>query len=275
MQTMFTIIVTVFNKDRTLSKCLDSILNSSFNDFEILIIDDGSTDSSQDIIRQYAKEHKNIIVYTQSNRGIGFTKKLGIQLANGKYIIFVDADDTIDSNLLFILSKEIEKHTPDIIKFNINEINSSKNKNRYITRYKEFKNGKEALYEWSNINIRYGLFSMYCINNSLLKGILPHFLELTYYEDVANIPKIIYFANQIIALDYVGYNYYRSTDKLTRNQKIMKRTNFKLAYNELIQFFEKELLNDDQLFLAIKRYYDYHYKRKMNEFEINDKLSTN
>lgn len=76
-------------------------------------------------------------------------------------------------------------------------------------------------------------------------------------------------------LDYVGYNYYRSTDKLTRNQKIMKRTNFKLAYNELIQFFEKELLNDDQLFLAIKRYYDYHYKRKMNEFEINDKLSTN
>lgn len=163
MQTMFTIIVTVFNKDKTVSKCLDSILNSSFNDFEILIIDDGSTDSSQDIIRQYAKEHKNIIVYTQSNRGIGFTKKLGIQLANGKYIIFVDADDTIDSNLLFILSKEIEKHTPDIIKFNINEINSSKNKNRYITRYKEFKNGKEALYEWSNINIRYGLFSMYCI----------------------------------------------------------------------------------------------------------------
>lgn len=271
---MFTIIVTVFNKDKTLKRCLTSILNSSFNDFEILIINDGSTDNSAKIMEQYSKEFKKIIVYNQSNKGVGFTKKLGIQLAKGKYIIFVDADDTINPNLLFILNKEIKKHKPDIIKFNINEINSSKDKNRYISKKNIFKNGKEALYEWSNINIRYGLFPMYCIKNSLLKKSLPCFLELSYYEDVANIPKIIYFANKIIALDYVGYNYYRSTTKLTQSQKIMKSTNFKLAYNNLIQFFEKELTNESELFLIIKHYYDYHYKRKMKEFEIPDNSIT-
>lgn len=270
MQVMFTIIVTVFNKDKTLKMCLDSILNSSFKDFEMLIINDGSTDNSQKIIEQYSKNGKKIIAHNQSNKGVGFTKKLGIQLANGKYIIFVDADDTIEPNLLFMLNNEIKKHNPDIIKFNINEINSSKNKNRYITRNKIFKNGKEALLEWSNINIRYGLFPMYCIKNSLLKNFLPHFLELNYYEDVANIPKIIYFANKIIALDYIGYNYYRSSTELTKDQKIMKRTNFKLAYDDLIHFFEKELANENKLFLAIKEYYDYHYKRKMNEFKTND-----
>lgn len=270
MQAMFTIIVTVFNKDKTLKMCLDSILNSSFKDFEILIINDGSTDNSQKIIEQYSKKWKKTIVHNQLNRGVGFTKKLGIQLATGKYIIFVDADDTINSNLLFMLNKQIKKYKPDIVKFNINEINSSKNKNRYITREKFFENGKEALFEWSNVNIRYGLFQMYCIKNSLLKNSLPCFLELNYYEDVANIPKIIYFANKIIALDYIGYNYYRSTTKLTKNQKIMKRTNFKLAYDELINFFEKELSNENELFLVIKEYYDYHYKRKMNEFETND-----
>lgn len=270
MQAMFTLIVTVFNKEKTLKRCLDSILNSSFKDFEILIIDDGSTDGSQKIIAQYLEKLKKITVYNQPNRGVGFTKKLGIQLASGKYIIFVDADDTIEPNLLFILNKEIENHNPDIVKFNIDEINSSKNKKRYITRDKIFKNGKEALFEWSDINIRYGLFPMYCIKKSLLKKSLPFFLELDYYEDVANIPKIIYFANKIVALDYIGYNYYRTNTKLTRNQKIMKSTNFKLAYDDLINFFERELVNENELFLVIKQYYDYHYERKMNEFDVKD-----
>ncbi len=266
MKSMFTVIVTVFNKAITLKRCLDSILNSSFNEFEILIINDGSTDDSQSIIDQYQRKYKNISVYTQPNKGIGFTRKLAIQLAKGEYIIFVDADDTVDFNLLFKISKEIKKFHPDIIKYNINEINSSKNKKRFITKSNIFKNGKEALLEWSDINVRYGLFTMYCIKRDLLIKSLPYFLELNYYEDVANLPKIIYFANQIIALNYIGYNYYRPIKQLTQSQKIMKRENFKLAYNDLICFFEKELSPEDELFLAIKNYYDYHYERKMNEF---------
>ncbi len=169
MQNTFTVIDTVFNKAKTLKRCLDSILSSSFNEFEIIIINDGSTDDSQSIIEQYQKKYKNINVYKQTNMGIGYTRKLGIQSANGEYIIFVDADDTIDLNLLSVLNEEINKYPPDIIKYNINEINSSKNKNRFITKNAIFENGKKALLEWSDINIRYGLFTMYCIKNFLLK----------------------------------------------------------------------------------------------------------
>ncbi len=125
--------------------------------------------------------------------------------------MFVDADDTINGKLIVKLEEYINIYNPDIIKFDINEINSIKDKNRYMLSIdKVYSDGKEALSDWNARNIRYGLFSMYCIKKELYeKSVKDSFYSLNCYEDVANIPKIIYFSKKIVAINYSGYNYYR------------------------------------------------------------------
>lgn len=126
---LISFVVTVYNKELTLRRCLDSILKINGNNYGIVIIDDGSTDGSNNIIDSYNKLYSNIKVYKQKHEGISAIRKNASSYVSSKYMIFVDADDTINEELFFKLSNCINNYEPDIIKFDINEINSNKDKN--------------------------------------------------------------------------------------------------------------------------------------------------
>lgn len=262
---LFTIIVSVFNKEDVISRCLESILANSENDFEVIVIDDGSSDHSLEIINSYKDEFKNLFIYHQNNMGIGYVKKRAISLANGEYIIFLDADDTLDSNLLHTLKLYILEKKPDIIRYNIDEINGMKDKNRYINTQYGLMTGKAALELWSEINIRYGIFSMYAIKRNLFCKI--NFIVLNYYEDVVNIPRLLYFARSVLVLNYTGYYYYRNDNSLTMNpnNKKSKLKCFIKAHDSIILFFKEQLGENHPLYKKIKEYYDYHLERKVKE----------
>lgn len=89
------IIIPVYNSEKYLSQCLDSILKQEDFMYEIILIDDGSTDSSLEIMREYARSHKKIKTVTQSNRGVSAARNIGIDMALGDYIAFVDSDDCL------------------------------------------------------------------------------------------------------------------------------------------------------------------------------------
>ena len=110
------IIVPVYNVERFLPKCLDSILNQTFQNFELLLIDDGSSDNSGSICDEYAKKDSRIKVFHQENKGVSFARNLGLDYAQGKYILFVDSDDWVASEYLqdFIRIVDSKKET-DII----------------------------------------------------------------------------------------------------------------------------------------------------------------
>ena len=94
------IIVPVYNVEKYLSKCLDSLVNQSLNDIEIIVVNDGSTDHSQTIIDQYVKEYKGkVFSYVKENGGLSSARNLGIQKANGEFIAFVDSDDYVDLDM--------------------------------------------------------------------------------------------------------------------------------------------------------------------------------
>ena len=94
------VIVSVYNAISTIERCLNSILEQSFGDFELLIIDDGSTDGTEMICDDYAKMDSRVTVYHQENSGISASRELGIQMAKGKYSIHADSDDWMAKGML-------------------------------------------------------------------------------------------------------------------------------------------------------------------------------
>lgn len=113
-QELISIIVPVYNVERHLPKCLDSIINQAYKNIEIILIDDGSTDNSGVICDEYKLKDNRINVIHQANHGIGYTRNIGLQNANGKFIGFVDSDDFIDENMFLRLYNEIIKTNADI-----------------------------------------------------------------------------------------------------------------------------------------------------------------
>ena len=108
------VIVPVYNVEKYLSKCIESILGQTFTDFELLLVDDGATDESGVICDRYAAIDSRIRVFHKQNGGVSTARNLGIQNALGDYIGFVDSDDYIDSNMYEVLFNLIEEHQADI-----------------------------------------------------------------------------------------------------------------------------------------------------------------
>lgn len=97
---MVSIIIPVFNSAQTITKCINSIIAQSYTDWELLLIDDGSTDPSGKICDEYSKTYPNIYSFHQTNGGVSSARNLGINKANGEYILFVDADDWIEKDYI-------------------------------------------------------------------------------------------------------------------------------------------------------------------------------
>lgn len=112
---LISVIIPVYNIKPYLDKCLESICNQTYRDFEVLLIDDGSTDGSYVKCQDYAKKYPFIQSFQQQHGGVSAARNFGIQKAKGKYVAFVDGDDTIDKNYLEILEKYMSSGKYDIV----------------------------------------------------------------------------------------------------------------------------------------------------------------
>ena len=113
------IIVPVYNVADYLAKCLDSLLAQDLpqNEYEIIVVNDGSTDNSGEIAQQYADKYANITLINQGNQGLSGARNTGIKCAKGDYIQFVDSDDYLEENVLGGLLKQVEKDNLDVLRF--------------------------------------------------------------------------------------------------------------------------------------------------------------
>ena len=113
---LISVVIPVFNCEKYVGKCLNSVIEQTFQDFEIIIIDDGSTDNTHDLCLRYVDLHSEQIRYfRQENRGPASARNRGIRLSQGKYLSFLDADDYWDENFLEIMLKELESSQSDIV----------------------------------------------------------------------------------------------------------------------------------------------------------------
>ena len=110
MAVKVSIIVPVYNVEKYLRKCLDSLVNQTLKDIEIICINDGSTDDSLNILQEYAREHHNVVVIDQENQGVSIARNNGINKAQGDYIGFVDPDDWVEPDMFKILYEKAEEN---------------------------------------------------------------------------------------------------------------------------------------------------------------------
>lgn len=160
------IIVPVYNVEKYLSRCLNSILNQTYSHLEIIIVNDGSTDNSLNICNEFAEKDKRIVLINQRNKGLSGARNTGLRFASGDYVGFIDSDDMIESDMIEDCYKIIESYSPDVITTNV----------------LSYKRGNASYTEFRN-NLPYGKI----LNK---KEIIKHFIEPYYGGYMGIIPSV-------------------------------------------------------------------------------------
>ena len=233
---LFSIIVPVYNVEEYLPRCLDSILNQTYEKFECIVVDDGSCDSSGVICDEYANKDSRIKVIHQQNSGLGAARNKGLGNASGEYILFCDSDDWIEKDLLFELSKNVERTNPDVVIYGFAHI-LTKEKNLKIYYKDEIDRIKDNLLtdEWTCSACNK------CIRKRFLYG--KQFPVGGLYEDAFFIPQLVFQAEKIEVIEKYFYNYdLRREGSITRIQKSNRLYDLLLAQVSNFDFAKKNKL---------------------------------
>jgi len=268
------IIIPVYNAEQHLKRCIDSVLVQKIEDYEILIINDGSTDKSEEIIKEYINQYDNIRYFSKANTGVSDTRNFGIKEAKGKYILFIDGDDYIDEKLLKNLEPHIDEEI-ELIKFKLKKIDSKGNEIEKIDGpIFEQTSGEEGFCKLYSTDVLLDSPCLYLIKKELFIQNNLWFKENTYHEDFGLIPLLIIKAKNMISTKYYNYYYVQSDNSIVRNNdynKILKRVYDTLIhYDNMIIFLENNIFNK-QTIENIKSYYTNAIILKIEELETKDK----
>ena len=296
------VIIPVYNVEKYLSECLDSVVNQTYKNLQIILVDDGSTDFSGKICDVYAEKDNRITVVHQKNAGAGAAKNTGLELIDGDYFSIIDSDDYIELDMYEKMVNSLEKYNADIVQclFRNVFVNDSfdrkyKIKGNYpkVLTSKSFL--KEYLYDW-----KYAIFWNKLFKKSLLQNI--KFPVGRKIDDEFFTYKLVCNAKKVVNIDNILYNYrMRKTSVMNENDtdrliydridcfierynyvsdiypSLKKNYNLKL-YDDLIYF--KDSVRDNGKILALLSdfprveygVFDKLYQKKMNKKLVFEKL---
>lgn len=236
------IIIPVYNVENYLPDCLNSLLNQTLNNIEIICIDDGSKDKSLEILKDFATKDNRIKVLTQQNQGPGAARNNGLAIASGEFIGFVDSDDFVEKDYFEKLYNTARKHQADIAIASI--LKHKKNKTKYNVHYKKEKtahtiDGKFKLCEDKKQRVFYVWNKIY--KTDLIKTNNILFPTGIIFEDVLFSTKAIYFAKKIVSAINTKYHYIERQGSIinTTNKNAKRKQDHDFVYNEM-QKFAKE-----------------------------------
>ena len=292
------VIIPIYNCEKYIARCIESVLKQKYSNFELILIDDGSLDNSYNICNNYKNKDERIILYKQENHGVSFTRNMGITKATGDYIMFLDADDYIEEITLEKCVKFIEDYNADIVKFNfIKEFSktSIKNKNlveRDILLKKPYKEIIENIFDNDNYcsscecMIRTEIAKTSKFNEEILVG-----EDFMYFIDVLTKSQNIYISNENLyhyvvnqnsvtnTFNYQKYLKYiyglfvvvgKISDNIYKNLNISVNPKAKLERNIRDYFYASYQMESNE---GIKKLYDFIYEDKkllqnFNKYEL-------
>lgn len=252
----FSIIVPVYNVEKYLVKCLDSLINQTYTNIEIICINDGSTDNSLKILNEYARVDSRVIVINQENQGVSIARNKGLDTATGDYVFFIDADDWINLNTCEIINKKILQYkNPDVIQYQ-HIVNVLSGEERFISnRYNKevFTNAFEDLENLiTNSSVVYCWDKVYNIN-FLKKNNIRFPANIKTFEDYIFI-AMIYKYNPIVLIinDYL-YTYNQNIDSVCHKDSYYRFLINKEAFKKLQEEFCT--VDNENLVLISYKYY--------------------
>lgn len=275
-QSLVSIIVPIYNAERYINKCMESILSQTYENLDIILINDGSTDCSLEICNRYIKKDKRIRVLSQKNKGVSSARNYGIREAKGDYIAFIDIDDYIDTSYIEILTKDIEEYNADIACCNCIEVEKQYDGNKtdkfILVDNKRVISNKETYFkDYVEDTIFYGtVVWAKLFKKSLL--IQKQFKMLKFGEDTLLMIEL-FKLNPITYLDdYAGYYYVRWENSTTISAG---KVNVRYAIDHLLveQNLNKvcsNLKNEKLKEMSEKRYSRYIYCVILQLVQNND-----
>lgn len=254
MNEKVSIIVPVYNVEKYIDQCIESIFNQTYTNIEVIIVDDGSTDKSSYIIKKYAKKYNNIIYLTQENKGVSDARNLGLKYSTGKYIVFIDPDDYLNKNTIQLMYNKINegydiviggytKVYDDNVHGNDIEIINKVDKNKLYTgcRVAELMlRGKISGYLWDKM-----------FKRELLLDEKFNFESGRYIEDWYPVFKQIYRSKNIGFIDTSIYNYRqrKGSTVYKKNEKLL--IDYMHATSNIIEYAKYNKMDEKSIDIFI------------------------
>lgn len=210
---IISIIVPVYNVEKYIHKCIDSILSQSYTDFEVLLIDDGSTDSSGIICDEYARKDARIRVFHKENGGVSSARNIGILNAKGKYSIHVDADDWIEINMLQMMFSQIKKRNSDMLIVDYFK-NNNKKQNKIIQKPSSL-NPYDCICDILTGNLMGSTCNKLVKHELYMKHNICFPTNINYCEDCMVVIQLLLQANKIDYLNEAFYHYNYNPSSIT------------------------------------------------------------
>lgn len=236
---LVSIIIPIYNTEKYISSCLESVINQTYDNIEIIIINDGTTDNAGIIAEEYAKNYDFIHVYHQENKGASEARKLGYQKSSGEYLIFVDSDDTIPPYSIEILYNTIEHQQADIVYGGYNRIVDGKIIDSIIPHKKETVTGIE--FSKLIISSKCACSCSFCISKRSL------WREYIFIAPDNRIPSEDFIitlrlsgeAKKVVFIEDIVYNYNYNPNSLSIGGNLQKQNLWKAFFYLLKDEMEK------------------------------------
>lgn len=251
-----TVVVPVYNVEGYLAKCLDSLLAQDYSDYEVIVVNDGSTDGSLEIALDYEKKCENIRVISQENKGLGGARNTGIRNAKGEYIYFLDSDDCIIPETLSSFVKLLEEGESDIAVCDLEYVDESDNTLSVYRMFSQYSEGETA-----EITSKKDMITASpSVANKMFKTELftennIYFPDRVWYEDLRTITKLY---PHIEKMTYIGkpfYKYLQRPGSIMNNAKVERNSEIMDAVKDIVSYYreigEYDAYSEELQFLAI------------------------
>lgn len=258
----FSILIPVYNTERYLKECVESVLSQTYQHFEIVIIDDGSTDGSGIICDEYEKKDARIEVYHQVNQGQIMARRNAIAKAKGDFYLFLDSDDYWDCNLLEVINQTINKHDCDLVIYRHKMV--SKNGTLIYKSKSDFKD--KAVFTLEN---KEELFRVILngseLNTLCSKAVRADIIDSADYskhinvrqgEDLLQSLPLLYNAKRIVYIDKAMYNYRRLPTGMSSKFNIDYLTSVSVVRSVVLQYLKKLNLDSGE---NLKLFYNFYF----------------
>lgn len=209
------VIVPVYNVEKYLAKCLESLICQTHQNIEILVVNDGSTDRSEEIIREYAHQHPDKIKsYLKENGGLSDARNFGIDRATGDYIGFVDSDDYVNPSMFEEMAALAEKHDAEMVICNIQKVDQH---GRIIQKLTQVPNMPEKIDLENNFSV-FSDISYFACNKLFKKNLFEEkrFKKNIHFEDIQLIPRLLLDCTTIAQTQNYHYQYLERNDSISK-----------------------------------------------------------
>lgn len=239
---MITIIITAYNVSKTIYKAIQSCINQTYKDLEILVINDCSTDNTLQIV-QSIKDPRIRVINNPENLGAGMSRRIGTKEAKGEYTAFLDGDDYLDEDYIQTLYDLATKNNADVVSSGMKIINNDSVNQESSKQLNEYNGLDFILNKNTNTNrIRFWL------NNKIIRRSIwgkVDYSSRRYIEDTQTAYYVLFYSDKVIDTPYTGYNYVQNHNSLTHTANDTKNKIYKALCAKDVSMFVKEHKKED------------------------------